>query len=261
MKNNNSAILFLIAICSLLSWPLALAQQYDTLCSYPNLPIPIENEPGIADTIEIDQDIIIEDINFYIGITTFSHLPSELIITVTSPWGEEVTLQNHNLEPQFPCWIDTEAEEDGPGDLDDYIGYNARGQWVMYIVRYADYYPLVWESWRIEVVGEPLVGIKDESRPLVTGLDANYPNPFNSATVIHFTVAQPEEVSFAVYDILGDLVRDFEAVAYKPGHYQLKWDGATATDEPVSSGLYFLKMAVDSAGKRQTFTRKLTLLR
>lgn len=215
----------------------------------------------VSAVINFPANNTINDINFYVGISTFADLPGELIIRVSTPWGKEITLHNHNKKRQFPCWIDSQAEADGPGSLDEFVGHNARGPWVMYVIRYNGYYPFIWDSWAIEVDGEPLVGIKGERRPLVTGLDANYPNPFNSATVIHFTVAKSEEVSFAIYDILGGLVRNFEPVVYKQGHHQLKWNGANAADEPVSSGMYFLKMAVGKTEDRHVFTRKLTLLR
>ena len=261
MKNKICMSVVMLISTLLIPKQCALAQDYDTLYSYPNLLLPSDEGFALIDSIDYPSHKAITDINFYIGINTFSTLPGELIIKVTSPWDQEVTLHNHNNDPQFPCWIDADAEEDGPGSLDDYIGYDALGQWMMSVIRYAGFYPFLWESWRIEVIGEPLVGIDDENKPLLTGLDSNYPNPFNSATVIHFTIAQPEEVSFAVYDILGGLVRIFGPTSYKPGHHQLKWDGTNAADEPVASGLYFLKMAAGDSQKRRVFTRKLTLLR
>ena len=260
----NKFVVFFLSVIGLLllTCPGIIAQQSDSLYSFPNLQLPPEEGSLLIDTIYCSNNGTIDDINFYIGITAFSTLPGELIIRAISPWGAEVTLQNHDNEPQFPCWIDSHAEEDGPGDLDSYVGYSAQGPWVMEVERYAGSYPFIWESWGIEVISEQVNDLHDDANlPLVTGIDMNYPNPFNSYTIIHFTIAQPADISFGIYDVAGRLVRDFELSSYEPGHHQLKWDGANNAGETVSSGLYFLKMTAGGENDRQVYTSKLTLLK
>lgn len=109
------------------------AQGNFTYYSNVNLPIPPEGDPGLWDTISVPIDVVIEDANFYVGIESFYTFSGQLVITITSPWGGEVTLSYRNINRDLPLWFDTEVEEDGPGEIDDYNGYNARGDWVMHV--------------------------------------------------------------------------------------------------------------------------------
>jgi len=94
-----------------------------------------------------------------------------------------------------------------------------------------------------------------------------YPNPFNASVVIDFSVPQDGPVDFIIYDIQGQIVRDFGFNSYHAGRHQLTWDGTNTAGEDVSSGLYFLKMSpsfrdqnVQVSG-RNTITLKLVLLK
>ena len=51
------------------------------------------------------------------------------------------------------------------------------------------------------------VGVTDK-QPLQFGLDASYPNPFNSVVTIPFTLAESGQVTLRVYDITGRKVND-----------------------------------------------------
>ena len=256
------ARLFLILALSL--WALFAinirAQENYTYYSYPDLPIPPEGDPGLWDTISVPIDVVIEDANFYVGIETFYYLAGILVITITSPWGEEVTLHYRNPDRDLPKWFDTEEEEDGPGDLDDFIGYNGRGDWVMHVYIFAGSYPLTWDSWAVEIIGEA-TGIDKTDIPLQTGLGDNYPNPFNSQTVIHYSLAGAGEVTFKIYNVLGEIVRSYDIDHAAAGYYQLKWDGKNAAGESVASGVYFARMTAVEAGRSSVFSRKLILLK
>jgi subtilisin-like proprotein convertase family protein len=237
------------------------AQQTYTYYAYPNLTVPSEGEPGIADTIVIPDRVTIEDINFYVGLNTYT-LGGELIISVESPGATAVILDNHNhLREYLNCWFDTEEEEDGPGNLDDYVSINSSGPWIMNIVRYGGSFPFIWDSWAIEVIGEPMAGIDEVDLPLTTGLKKAYPNPFNSTTVLHYSLAEPAEVTFNIYDVTGRLVRQYNEGQQFAGRYQLKWDGRNGTGETVTSGIYFARMTALSGNESRLFTRRLTLLK
>jgi subtilisin-like proprotein convertase family protein len=228
------------------------AQEYNTFYSYPNLPIPYEGDPGLWDTINVPIDVIIEDANFYVGITTFNVFAGMYVITVTSPWGQEVTLHYRNSHRILPKWFDTEDEEDGPGDLDDYIGHNAYGDWVMHVYTFAGGFPFTWESWAVEIEGD-VVGIDRATLPLQTGLNDAYPNPFNSTTILNYSLASRADVSFMIYDVGGRLVREFENKNLEAGKHKLKWDGTDSNGEPVASGMYFARMVTNEENGSQTF--------
>ncbi len=70
-----------------------------------------------------------------------------------------------------------------------------------------------------------------------TTLLANYPNPFNPATVIKYNLAENTNVTIKVYDVLGREVKTL-LNEFKPiGSYEVKFDGTG-----LSSGLYFYQL-------------------
>lgn len=68
------------------------------------------------------------------------------------------------------------------------------------------------------------------------------PNPFNPATVIHYTVTQAGPISLRIYDVSGRLVRTLTADSLQPGAHQATWDGRTDTGAGAASGAYFCRL-------------------
>ncbi len=95
-----------------------------------------------------------------------------------------------------------------------------------------------------------------EAKALVTSyaLEPNYPNPFNPSTTIRFAVPEASEVSLAIYNSAGQLVRHLARGTHQRGSYQVVWEGKNESGEFVVSGVYF---ALFKAGK---FTAKEKLL-
>jgi hypothetical protein len=84
------------------------------------------------------------------------------------------------------------------------------------------------------------------------------PNPFNPSTTIAFDLPGDSEVSLAVYDLQGRLVRDLLAAARFPaGSHQKLWDGRDDRGQVVASGIYFYRF---TAG-RESRVGKLTMLK
>ena len=87
--------------------------------------------------------------------------------------------------------------------------------------------------------------------PSETELLANYPNPFNPETWIPYRLAKAAEVTLAIYDATGRLVRSID-VGFKPvAVYESRasaiyWDGRNDNGELVASGLYFYQLATPS---------------
>jgi hypothetical protein len=86
----------------------------------------------------------------------------------------------------------------------------------------------------------------------------NYPNPFNPATTIRYSLPKATRVTLAVYDVGGRLVRTLIDHAKTPaGVFETRWDGLGDRDAPVASGVYFYRLTI--AG--ETLTRKMVLLK
>ena len=111
----------------------------------------------------------------------------------------------------------------------------------------------------IAVVCEGTVGIDDQagSLPLDFGLKQNYPNPFNANTEITFDLTKSGQVSLAVYNIVGQEIKQLVNGNLPAGNHSVIWNGTTNSGESVSSGVYFYRL--DAADKTQT--KKMVLLK
>jgi hypothetical protein len=85
----------------------------------------------------------------------------------------------------------------------------------------------------------------------------NYPNPFNSATVIRFTVPEAGNVKVTVYDVLGQRVRELCNGVQPVGECSLTWDGRDEHDRPISSGVYFYRVQT----LRSVVTKKMVIIK
>ncbi|MEJ2626935.1 MAG: FlgD immunoglobulin-like domain containing protein, partial [bacterium] len=121
------------------------------------------------------------------------------------------------------------------------------------------------------VVIEPLedIGSIEDSRvPGYFTLRQNYPNPFNPSTKIPITRieyiiergnTQKDKVTLKIYNILGQLVKDFKLSFgdMTVGNHSVTWDGRNYKGIPVASGIYFYTI---QQGHYAT-TEKMLLLR
>ncbi|MCH7498184.1 MAG: T9SS type A sorting domain-containing protein [Candidatus Marinimicrobia bacterium] len=92
----------------------------------------------------------------------------------------------------------------------------------------------------------------------------NYPNPFNSTTVLSFdlTTSLPAG-NLTIYNILGRPVKAFGLRSLAPGHHTLNWDGNDEQGQPAPSGIYIYRLVATSieTGERFTANQKMVLLK
>jgi len=81
--------------------------------------------------------------------------------------------------------------------------------------------------------------------PQTFQLFANYPNPFNPATTIPYSIKEPAQVRIAVYNTLGQLQRILVNKHKSNGTYKTVWDGRDAANNRVASGLYFYRLEIN----------------
>jgi len=93
--------------------------------------------------------------------------------------------------------------------------------------------------------------------PMEFGLLPNYPNPFNSATTIRFSLPEREEVELAVFNLAGQQVARLVDGPGEAGVYSLIWDGRDSRGWGLASGVYLYRLR---AGQREE-TRKLLLVK
>ena len=94
---------------------------------------------------------------------------------------------------------------------------------------------------------------KEEGAPPITfGLGQPYPNPFNSSTLLSFSIANAGIVQMNLWDVSGRMVDEIINTNYTAGQHRIKYK-----NEALISGVYLLKL---KAGNLQG-QRKLILLR
>jgi hypothetical protein len=95
------------------------------------------------------------------------------------------------------------------------------------------------------------------TRPQSFTLEQNFPNPFNSSTLIHFALPQSDKVKLTVYNLMGQKVAALVEGIREAGTYTVHWDGRVDSGRELASGVYLYRLQAGG----QTETRKLLLLR
>jgi ketosteroid isomerase-like protein len=101
--------------------------------------------------------------------------------------------------------------------------------------------------------------VSEETLPAGFSLLSSFPNPFNPATTIQYTIpaGRSEHFTLKVYDLRGALVKTLVDGSGHPGNYSVLWDGRDQTGNIVSSGMYLYRLQAGSF----TESRKMLLLR
>ncbi len=87
--------------------------------------------------------------------------------------------------------------------------------------------------------------------PVVSRLEAVFPNPVESQAAIRYTVAAKGMVRLGVYDIRGRSVRRLVDRVEEPGRHAVRWDGRGDQGEVLTSGLYFVRFEVADRHERR----------
>jgi hypothetical protein len=103
-------------------------------------------------------------------------------------------------------------------------------------------------------VGEDISGLP----PVSARLFPNYPNPFNSSTLIQYDLPRTAQVGLWIVNELGQRVRTLVNQRQPTGSHQVVWDGKNAAGNVVQSGIYFCQLRV---GQSYLKTRKLLFLK
>ncbi|MEX2116157.1 MAG: T9SS type A sorting domain-containing protein, partial [Bacteroidota bacterium] len=106
----------------------------------------------------------------------------------------------------------------------------------------------IWEPQFAEK-GGPALGNEAETSELSL---QSYPNPFNPATEIRFSIPEDGFVNLRVYDVLGRVVATLVDEVRQAGPYRVQWNAAN-----VPSGVYFSRLET----QRGAVVSKLLLVR
>lgn len=110
----------------------------------------------------------------------------------------------------------------------------------------------------MEAIGKAMQAATDvadrglDGVPQALRLEQNFPNPFNPVTEIRFELAQSENVSLVVYDLLGREAAVLARGYREAGKHQVLWDGGGS-----ASGVYLCVLRAGTSIE----TRRMMLLR
>ena len=100
-------------------------------------------------------------------------------------------------------------------------------------------------------------GVGPGAAPSLVQLAPSRPNPFSGTTTLAFLLPAPAEVSLAVYDVQGRLVRRLAGGPAPAGWTRVTWDGRDASGVALSAGAYLVRL--ETGGR--AFARATYLLR
>jgi len=96
--------------------------------------------------------------------------------------------------------------------------------------------------------------------PTSIALVSNFPNPFNSSTIITFSIPQAlsnSHVELSVHNVLGQRVRRLLNQSMPAGKYATRWDGTVEDGSVAASGVYFYTLHVGN----QMLTGKMSFVK
>ncbi len=114
------------------------------------------------------------------------------------------------------------------------------------------------------VIGAPsvptdIISTEEETIPRDYELYQSYPNPFNPAAVISFSLPQSAQVNLTVYDVLGQEITTLLNTVKQAGVYNVTFEAAN-----LPSGIYFYRIQASPVGGHSvsfTETKKMLLLK
>ena len=136
--------------------------------------------------------------------------------------------------------------DDGTEHSTDYA--NSGGRIELILVSDSKEYILNTGDLHFENMGMHVMGVLSKRAliPETYALHSAYPNPFNPTTNIKFDLPEDINVSLAVYDINGRLVKEMQSGMMDAGYHSMVWNANT-----TASGMYFIKLHAGTFLKTQ----------
>lgn len=89
-----------------------------------------------------------------------------------------------------------------------------------------------------------------------TNLIGLFPNPFNigssrksDSTHIKYYLHNNDTVALSIYNIKGQVVKNFANLSQSKGFHNVTWNGKDNSNQPVSSGVYFIRLSTNSTSQ------------
>ena len=104
----------------------------------------------------------------------------------------------------------------------------------------------------------PYLGVQEQPNPTQNNPVIEVtPNPFARRVTIGYQIHEPTKLSLTVYDVAGREVKSLANENAIKGYYKTTWDGSDRDNNPLTNGLYFIRLKTDHGNT----TTKLILTR
>jgi hypothetical protein len=91
--------------------------------------------------------------------------------------------------------------------------------------------------------------------PNVSGISNLYPNPFNPMLNIEYGIKSEGNVKIEIYNLRGQMVRNYNMGYQQPGTKRVQWDGKSNNGQNCSSGVYTIRLSIG----KDMYSRKTVL--
>ena len=86
-------------------------------------------------------------------------------------------------------------------------------------------------------------GVEEKNRKIGNPKFEIYPNPFRTIMNLSYQIVNKNPINLEVYNTAGRLVRTLtKTQSLEPKTYTIKWDGRDEKENPLPSGVYFIKL-------------------
>ncbi len=108
-----------------------------------------------------------------------------------------------------------------------------------------------------QIAYSPPKPYSEDNVPSVILSAGNHPNPFNPTTTFTYELRQPSPVELAIYNVLGQKVKDIIRGKIQMGPNAVSWDGRDDAGRQLVSGVYFYRL---KAGN-EVVTNRIVMIR
>lgn len=197
-----------------------------------NTPVPIYNLENLFDTINIDTDGYLLDIDVMLDI--LHSYDGDLKISLFGPGGNEVVLSeynggsgNHYENTVFNDEAEISITEGDPPFNGEYKpqeplslfnNSNINGNWILNIYDNNNQDPGNLMDWCIEIkYTNDITSVNYATSGL--SLEQNYPNPVSDAGKIAYSLSERSDIDISLFNIVGQKVKTLVSGNHQPGNY------------------------------------------
>jgi len=91
-------------------------------------------------------------------------------------------------------------------------------------------------------VDSPSLVEENTKAPAIMNIRGNFPNPFNSSTIIEFSLDTECFVKLDIFNISGQKINTLFAENLPAGVHSVRWNGKDSRGMEVSTGIYLVKL-------------------